>query len=211
MSLLRTSILSLSAFAALGLAGCGNDRPEADAPGVKQPQGDLQDLPKWVLNPNYDEKYTIAAAGVARSTIGGLPQQMTFAEQDGRTRIGQSIESQVKALVEQFYSQGGEPGGAERADEVRRSISQNVTNVTSSGIMRVDMYRDKSDGSLFVWMVVDPKRQNEIAGQIAKAASKAAADRAQVKAELKADEMVNRLEKAISDKLSTQDKAAAGK
>ena len=210
MSPIRVSLLSLSALAALGLAGCGNEpRPEAQTPGVQQPQGDLQNLPKWVLNPNYDEKYTIAAAGVARSTIGGLPQQMTFAEQDGRTRIGQAIESQVKALVEQFYSQGGEPGGAERADEVRRSISQNVTNVTSSGVMRIAMYRDESDKSLYVWMVIDPKRQNEIAGQIAKAAAKATADRAQVKAELKADEMVGRLEKAISDKLSVQNAAAA--
>ena len=211
MSRIRMTFLSLTALVAVGLVGCGgNQRPEAEAPGVKQPQGDLQNLPEWVLNPNYDEKYTIAAAGIARSTIGGLPQQLTFAEQDGRTRIGQSIESQVKALVEQFYSQGGEPGGAERADEVRRTISQNVTNVATNGTMRVAMYRDTSDGSLYVWMVIDPKRQNEIAGQIGKAAAKAAADRAQVKAELKADEMVNRLEKAISDKLGTQE-AAAGK
>jgi hypothetical protein len=213
MSLIRSSFLTLSAIGLVAaLAGCGgNERPEAAAPGVQQPQGDLQNLPKWVLNPNYDEKYTIAAAGVARATIGGLPQQMTFAEQDGRTRIGQAIESQVKALVEQFYSQGGEPGGAERADEVRRTISQNVTNVAASGIMRIDLYRDKSDGSLFVWMVIDPKRQNEIASQIAKVAAKAAADRAQVKAELKADEMVGRLEQAINAKLGAQNAAAAGK
>jgi hypothetical protein len=209
MSFARVAALSLTLCSVASLIGCGgNDRPEAQAPGVAQPQGDLQDLPKWVLNPNYDEKYVIAAAGVARSTIGGLPQQMTFAEQDGRTRIGQAIETKVKALVEQFYSQGGEPGGAERADEVRRSISQNVTNVSATGVMRIDMYRDKSDGSLFVWMVIDPKRQNEIAGQIAKAAAKAAADRAQTKAELKADEAVNRLEAAITAELTRQNAAA---
>ena len=210
MSIVRASVLSLSAVAAvLAVAGCGTDnqRPEANAPGVTQPQGDLQNLPKWVLNPTYDEKYTLSAAGAARSTIGGLPQQMSFAENDGRVKIAQSIETKVKSLVENFYSQGGEPGGAERADEVRRTVSQSITNISASGVQRIDMYRDKSDGTLYVWMVIDPKKQAEISNQIAKTVSKAAADRAQVKAELKADEAVSRLEKAIDASLQKQDAA----
>ena len=212
MSIVRASVLSFTALAALlGLGGCGNDnqRPEANAPGVNQPQGDMQDLPKWVLNPTYDEKYTLAAAGAARSTIGGVTQQMTFAENDGRVKIAQSIETKVKSLVENFYSQGGEPGGAERADEVRRTVSQSITNISASGVQRINMYRDKSDGTLYAWMVIDPKKQAEIANQIAKTVSKAAADRAQVKAELKADEAVNRLEKAIDASLQKQEAAPA--
>ena len=212
MSIVRASVLSFTALAALlGVAGCGNDnqRPEANAPGVTQPQGDMQDLPKWVLNPTYDEKYTLAAAGAARSTIGGVTQQMTFAENDGRLKIAQSIETKVKSLVENFYSQGGEPGGAERADEVRRNVNQSITNISASGVQRINMYRDKSDGTLYVWMVIDPKKQAEIANQIAKTVSKAAADRAQVKAELKADEAVNRLEKAIDASLQKQEAAPA--
>jgi len=212
MSIVRASVLSLSALVAvLAVAGCGNDnqRPEASAPGVVQPQGDLQDLPKWVLNPTYDEKYTLAAAGAARATIGGQPQQITFAENDGRVKIAQSIETKVKSLVENFYSQGGEPGGAERADEVRRTVSQSITNISASGVQRINMYRDKSDGTLYAWMVIDPKKQAEIAGQIAKTVSKAAADRAQVKAELKADDAVNRLEKAIDASLQKQEAAPA--
>ncbi len=212
MSPIRASLIPLTAVLGLILAGCGgNDRPEAVVPGVKQPVGDLQDLPKWVLNPNYDEKYTIAAAGATRETIGGVPQQIKFAEDDGRLKIAQGIETKVKSLVEQFYSQGGEPGGAERADEVRRSISQSITNVAASGIQRVDLYRDKSDGTLYAWMVIDPKKQAEITSQIAKAASKAAADRAQTKAELKADDAVQRLEKAIDASLSAQNAAVSGK
>ncbi len=210
MSIVRASVLSLSAVAAvLAIASCGTDnqRPEANTPGVVQPQGDLQNLPKWVLNPTYDEKYTLSAAGAARSTIGGLPQQLSFAENDGRVKIAQSIETKVKSLVENFYSQGGEPGGAERADEVRRTVSQSITNISASGVQRIDMYRDKSDGTLYAWMVIDPKKQAEIAGQIAKTVSKAAADRAQVKAELKADDAVNRLEKAIDASLQKQDAA----
>jgi len=212
MSIVRASVLSFTALAAvLGLAGCGSDnqRPEATAPGVKQPTTDLQDLPKWVLNPTYDEKYSLAAAGAARSTIGGLPQQITFAENDGRVKIAQSIETKVKSLIENFYSQGGEPGGAERADEVRRTISQSITNISASGVQRVDLYRDKSDGTVWVWMVIDPKKQAEIASQIGKVAAKAAADRAQTKAELKADEAVNRLEKAIDASLQKQEAAPA--
>lgn len=206
----HVSALSLTALVALGLTGCGgNDRPEAVTPGVQQPTSDLQNLPKWVLNPNYDEKYTIAAAGAARSTIGGLPQQITFAENDARVKIAQGIETKVKSLVENFYSQGGEPGGAERADEVRRTISQSITNVSASGVQRIDLYRDKSDGTVWVWLVIDPKKQADITSQIAKTAAKAAADRAQMKAELKADDAVNRLEKAISDGLNTQNAAVS--
>ena len=210
MNVIRASLLSLTALATLALVACGgDDRPEAVTPGVKQPTSDLQDLPKWILNPNYDEKYTISAAGSARSTIGGLPQQITFAENDGRVKIAQGIETKVKSLVENFYSQGGEPGGAERADEVRRTISQSITNISASGIQRIDLYRDKSDGTVWVWMVIDPKKQAEIAGQIAKVASKAAADRAQTKAELKADDAIQRLNKAIDDSLKQQDAAVS--
>ncbi len=211
MNAFRASLLSLTAVATLALVACGgdNNRPEAVTPGVKQPTTDLQDLPKWVLNPTYDEKYTLAAAGAARSTIGGLPQQITFAENDGRVKIAQSIETKVKSLIENFYSQGGEPGGAERADEVRRTISQSITNISASGVQRVALYRDLSDGTVWVWMVIDPKKQAEIAGQIGKIASKAAADRAQTKAELKADDAIQRLDKAITDSLKQQE--AAGK
>ncbi len=210
MSLIRTSILSLTALSLLSvIAGCGSDnqRPEAQTPGVKQPSGDMQDLPQWIQNPTYDEKYTLAAAGAARATIGGAPQQITFAENDGRVKIAQAIETKVKSLIENFYSQGGEPGGAERADEVRRTISQSITDVSASGVQRIAMFRDKSDGTLYAWMVIDPKKQAEIASQVAKTASKAAADRAQVKAELKADDAVMRLEKAINASLQKQEAA----
>ena len=212
MSPIRLTLMSLTACAAIALQGCGdNDRPEAVVPGVKQPTGDMSDLPQWVLNPNYDEKYTLAAAGASRSAIGGAPQQIKFAEDDGRVKIAQAIETKVKGLVEQFYSQGGEPGGAERADEVRRSITQSITNTTASGIQRIAMYRDKSDGTLYVWVVIDPKKQAEIAGQIGKAAARAAADHAQAKAELKADDAVQRLEHAITDSLKGQEAAIQGK
>ncbi len=210
MNVFRAALLSSTAVATLALVACGgdNNRPEAVTPGVKQPTSDLQDLPQWVLNPNYDEKYTLSAAGSARATIGGLPQQITFAENDGRVKIAQSIETKVKSLIENFYSQGGEPGGAERADEVRRTISQSITNISASGVQRIAMYRDKSDGTVWVWMVIDPKKQAEIAGQIGKVASKAAADRAQTKAELKADDAIQRLDKAITDSLKQQEAAS---
>jgi hypothetical protein len=188
MRLASSLLLVPLALAALVGTGCGS-------------RNIFDRLPAWVSDPTEGGTHALAATGSSRETMGGVGRQTTFAENDARVKMAQTIDANVRALVEDFYSQGGEPKANERADEVRSAVSKTVTNAVVSGAVVKHKYQDEETKEIFVHIVLDGEAAKKAAAQLANS-TRAAAEKAQVKAELKSEAAMDRLEKAIEKRLT---------
>jgi hypothetical protein len=206
---MRTTLLLVPAtcLALAALTGCGDDRtppPAAPDQGIKQPtNAAFKDAPSWVRNPTDDGKYKLASSGSARQSMGGESKQRTFAMNEARQEIARSISTEVKSMIETYFTQGGDPGAAEAAQQVQTEVSRNLTQALVNGSQKRAEWINDQTGDLYVWVVVDPDLAAQVAQQTAKA-TRAAAEKAQVKAELKAQDALDRLEKAVQEKLESQ-------
>ncbi len=89
--------------------------------------------PKWITKPGLYED-VIVAAGLGE----GLTEQKakSQAELDGRKKIAQTLQSQVKSLTTNFMEEAGtttEQGSETAAQEYFSEITQSMTDVTLSG------------------------------------------------------------------------------
>jgi len=139
----KTLIIYLSLF--LTLANCAH-KP------TKQEESGLE-LPNWVLSPYVEGK--IAAVGMAPKSRGGLQFQIPQAESDARANIAAQIETEVSRMTKDAI-RAARISEVEEVENVFSQVTKNlVKQVPLRGTRRINLYRDKTDGSLYVHMVID--------------------------------------------------------
>lgn len=92
-------------------------------------------MPKWISKPGLYED-AIIAAGIGE----GLSEQKakSQAEQSGRKKIAETIQSQIKSLTTNFMEEATtttDKGSESAAQEYFQEVTQSLTNVTLSGAM----------------------------------------------------------------------------
>ncbi|MBX7150123.1 LPP20 family lipoprotein [bacterium] len=90
-------------------------------------------MPKWISKPGQYED-AIIAAGIGE----GLSEQKakSQAEQSGRKKIAETIQSQIKSLTTNFMEEATtstDKGSESAAQEYFQEVTQSLTNVTLSG------------------------------------------------------------------------------
>lgn len=129
--------------------------------GVKKEEVKVQDnsalshLPSWVIDPSVEGK--IAAVGMAPKSRGGLQFQIPQAESDSRANIAAQINTEVSRLTKNALREARVAG----QDDVENVFSQVTKNVVKKiplmGAKRINMYKDPSDGALYIHMAIDSK------------------------------------------------------
>ncbi len=111
------------------------------------------DLPVWVLNPNIEGK--VAAVGIAPRSKGGLQFQIPQAEADARANIAALIETEVSRMSKDAI-RAARISDREEVENVFSQVTKSlVKKVPLRGAKRINLYRDQTDGNLYVHMVID--------------------------------------------------------
>jgi hypothetical protein len=111
------------------------------------------DLPAWVLNPNIEGQ--IAAVGIAPKSRGGLQFQIPQAEADARANIAALIETEVSRMSKDAL-RAARISEREEVENVFSQVTKNlVKKVPLRGAKRINLYRDKIDGNLYIHMAID--------------------------------------------------------
>jgi hypothetical protein len=112
-------------------------------------------LPDWVINPNIEGK--ISAVGIAPKSKGGLQIQIPQAEADARANIAAILQTEVSRLTKDAI-RSAKVSNVEEFDNVFSQATKNlVKKIPLTGSKRVNMFRDNSDGSLYIQMALDSK------------------------------------------------------
>ena len=113
----------------------------------------LDALPKWVLDPYV--KGTIAAVGMAPKSAGGLQFQIPKAEADARANIAAQIETEVSRLTKNALREA-KVGEQNDVENVFSQATKNlVKKVPLSGARRINMFKDPTDGTMYIHMSID--------------------------------------------------------
>ncbi len=153
---------ALIAALALGLAACGDKKPEKVDRTNFTPA--LAGAPEWVLNPSASCK--LCAVGSARSGAGGLQFQRTEALASGRDELARMISVNVKNMFKNFQEATG-TGDAETFDRVATNVSKQVTNQVLSGSRQRDIWMG-NDNILYVLVDLDPTGVKEAVKEAAR-------------------------------------------
>jgi|SaaInlStandDraft_7_1057024.scaffolds.fasta_scaffold07363_6 hypothetical protein len=137
--------LILIALMALMAAGCSTKQ--------EQPRSELDNLPKWVLDPYIDG--TIAAVGMSPASTGGLQFQIPKAEADARANIAAQIETIVSRLTKDALREVKIADQNDVENVFSQATKSLIKEVPLSGARRRNMFKDPEEGTLFVHMSID--------------------------------------------------------
>jgi hypothetical protein len=119
----------------------------------------LEHLPQWVIDPSIEGK--IAAVGMAPKSSGGVQFQIPQAEADARANIAAQINVEISRLTKNALREARVAGN----DDVENVFTQVTKNVVKKiplmGAKRVNMFRDITDGSLYIQMAIDNEMISE--------------------------------------------------
>jgi hypothetical protein len=116
-------------------------------------KANMGDLPNWVVEPNIPGK--ISAVGIAPKSAGGVQFQIPQAEADARANIAAILNTKISRLTKSALSQN-KVEGQEQIESVFSQTTKNVVkNVPLKGAKRVNIFKDPSDGSLYIQMAID--------------------------------------------------------
>jgi hypothetical protein len=139
--------IALIALLSLSITSCSKT--------VENPRSELDNLPKWVLNPHIEG--TIAAVGISPASTGGLQFQIPKAEADARANIAAQIETIVSRLTKDALREAKISDQNDVEHVFSQATKSLIKEVPLSGARRVNMFKDPDDGTLFVHMSLDRK------------------------------------------------------
>lgn len=114
--------------------------------------GDLADLPSWVIDPAVEG--TVAAVGIASQSTGGISFQIKKAELDAKANIAATIQSEISRVTKNALRSARVNDGEDVDDFFSQATKEVVKNFPLSGVKRINIYKDKSDGTLYVQMAL---------------------------------------------------------
>lgn len=194
--------LSLCTACALSLAfitGCGGGDKRAEQPVIAGVQ-----MPAWFMEPGKDGN--IGATGVAQKSLGGPGEQLKLAMAEARTALANTISVKVQASFTRFFSEGGEnswaaDGSIDKttiAQELSENVSRQITNQVIQGSERKAVWEHPTSRELYVWVVINPAKRDQVLTQVKAAARKQLASRKKIAAELKTEDALKKLDAAIN-------------
>ena len=120
---IRSSLLGVLLIS----TACAGGATQQGAPNARA----VADIPEWVVNPPQNTAEHMYASGMGESR--DMSIAMNAAEADGRNKIAQAMQVEMKSLEEKFQSSvRGDAGGEEVLNTFRQAI-RGVTNQTLSG------------------------------------------------------------------------------
>ncbi|MCK6541650.1 LPP20 family lipoprotein [bacterium] len=166
-------------------------------------------IPKWVSKPGLYED-VIVAAGIGE----GLSEQKakSQAEQNGRKKIAEALQTQVKSLTTNFMEEAGtttEKGTESAAQEYFQEVTQTLTNITLNGAVLEEYWppMGEKDGNRIKFYAKMVLKKSSLVDEFKK---KVADDIAQKKiknVKASADEALKALDKAIGKWEKTSESA----
>jgi hypothetical protein len=191
--ILCAAVLMTVAF----LSGCGGEK-RVDKPLV----GGIE-LPEWFMEPGMGGN--IGATGIAEKSLMGIREQTNAAMQDASNNLARTISTRVQAAYTRFFSEGGEKSWAADgsidkatlAQELTENVSRQLTNQVIQGAERKAVWEHPTSGDLYVWVIINPERRDQVLNQVKSQARKQLASRKKVAAELKTEDALKKLDAAI--------------
>jgi len=146
---MKTKILvSLSAaIIALSAISCSHKEVKK----VDAGNGNLSDLPTWVLDPSVPEG--VAAVGIAAPSTGGIKFQIPKAELDAKANIAATIQSEISRVTKQALRESKVNDVNDVEDFFSQATKEVVKDLPLSGVKRINIYQGK-DGTLYLHMVL---------------------------------------------------------
>jgi hypothetical protein len=114
---------------------------------------ELAHLPNWVLNPNLED--SIAAVGISPKNRGGLRFQIPQAEADARANIAAQINTEISRLTKDALRSADISGNQDVESTFSQVTKALIKKVPLRGAKRINMYKDPTDGSLYIHMSLD--------------------------------------------------------
>lgn len=204
----RLSITRAAAFAAaLVLSGCG-ERPVAAQP---TPAADAYHLPwtdydvakpPWIADPTEGGRRLAAWGSAVRDPNASQSDLRDRAVATARHELARMVAVKIQAVI-QDYVGASDAGTTTFTSDVGRTIA--VQSVRGSA--QRDSWVHPKTGELFVWVVVDPGYQRQLANAVAKAAEQATggdpALQAHLQAKTQADAGFAELDRLLGQEMRT--------
>ncbi|NRA38177.1 MAG: LPP20 family lipoprotein [Planctomycetes bacterium] len=196
---MRSLILCTACVLSLALVtGCGGEKR------TEQPVISGVVMPDWFMEPGKDGN--IGATGISEKSLGGMREQLKGAMAEGRTALANTISVKVQASFTRFFSEGGEKSWAEDgsidkatiAQELSENVSRQLTNQIIQGSERKAMWEHPKSGDLYVWVVINAEKRDQVLTQVKAEARKQVAQRKKIHAELKTEDALKKLDAAIN-------------
>lgn len=111
------------------------------------------DLPTWVVDPKVEGK--LSAVGIAPASKGGIKVQIAQAETDARANIAAQVQVEVSRVTKDAMRKANVADTEEYEALFQQATKEVIKNLPLSGAVRNNMYKDPSDGSLYIQMVID--------------------------------------------------------
>ena len=194
---MRTLVILAALAATLAfVTGCGGER-------VEKPKIAGVELPEWFMEPGMGGN--IGATGIAEKSLGGMREQTNAAMQDAFNGLARTISTKVQAAYTRFFSEGGEKGWAADgsidkttlAQELTENVSRQITNQVIQGAERKAVWEHPKSGDLYVWVVINAEKRDQVLTQVKAEARKQLAARKKIAAEIKAEDALKKLDAAI--------------
>jgi hypothetical protein len=202
---MRSVIICSAIISALALlTGCGGE------PRVEQPEIGGVTFPAWFNSPGMGGN--IGATGISPKKLGGMQETTNAAMGDAYTALARTISTKVQAAYTRYFSEGGESAWAADgsidktalAQELTENVSRQLTNQIIEGAERKEVWEHPVDKDLYVWVVINPDRRDQILAQVKAEARNQLASRKKVAAELKAEDALKKLDAAIDAEMLRQ-------
>ena len=202
---MRTFIILAALATTLAfVTGCGGESR------VEKPVVGGVELPEWFMEPGMGGN--IGATGIAEKSLGGMREQTNAAMQDAFNGLARTISTKVQAAYTRFFSEGGEKswdadGGIDKAtiaQELTENVSRQITNQVIQGAERKAVWEHPTSGDLYVWVVINAEKRDQVLTQVKAEARKQLAARKKVAAELKAEDALKKLDAAIDAEMLRQ-------
>jgi len=145
---MKRLILFLAALS-LMLVGCVGSKPNNE---LADPC--FKGAPAWVLNPQVEG--SLAAAGSAKKSAGGMQFTRDAAMSAARAEITRIMEVKVKTMMKDFTQVTG-VGDAQTVDKVTSSVSKQVSAQTLQGTMQKAAWFSPC-GEFYVLVALDPAK-----------------------------------------------------
>ncbi len=149
IKIIRSSILIATVL--FSMSACSKKAPEDQKPQMATLA--TQQLPAWVLDPSIPG--TISAVGIAPSTQGGIKVQIAQAEADARANIASTIEVRVSRVTKDAVEKANVDNKEGFMSSFSQATKEIIKDVPISGAVRKNIYKDPSDGTLYVLMALN--------------------------------------------------------
>ena len=192
-------ILAAFAVAVTFITGCGGDKR------TEKPVISGVELPEWFNEPGMGGN--IGATGIVtkKTATGGMREMVNDAMGDAYTGLARTISTKVQAAYTRYFSQGGEnslsaDGSVDSttlSQELSENVSRQLTNQIIQGAERKAVWEHPKSGDLYVWVVINAEKRDQVLTQVKAEARKQLAARKKVAAEIKAEDALKKLDAAI--------------